>query len=117
VVVLTDIKVDWPSRVKVVRNKLWRASHLVFKIRKFVPIAVLIMLYYSFVYCHLQYCIMSCGTANTSFLQPLNILHNNELKIMVFSDYSCHITSLYKNNMKLNAAYRFELARCIAQNL
>jgi len=36
---------------------------------------------------------------------------------MVFSDYSCHITSLYKNIMKLNAAYRFELARCIAQNL
>jgi len=27
------------------------------------------MLYYSFFYCHLQYCIMSWGTANNSVLQ------------------------------------------------
>jgi len=35
----------------------------------FVPVAVLKILCYSFVYCHLQYCIMSWGTANNSVLQ------------------------------------------------
>ena len=87
--------------------------HLLFKIRKFIPIAVLKMLYYSFVYSHLQSCVMSWGTANSSVLQPLNILHNNILGIMTFSNYSCHVTPLYKNLnvLKLNYVYLLELAK------
>ena len=95
--VLIDSNLNWSSHVQLVRTKLSRASHLLFKIREFAPIAVLKMLYYSFVYCHLQYCIMSWGTANNSVLQPLNILHNKILGIMTFSNYSCHVTPLYKS--------------------
>jgi len=36
---------------------------MLFKIRKFVPIHVLRLLYFSFVH-HLQYCVISWGTAN-----------------------------------------------------
>jgi len=39
--VLTDSKLDLTSHVQLMRNKLPPASHLLFKIRKFVPIAVL----------------------------------------------------------------------------
>jgi len=47
---------------------------------------------------------MSWGTANNSILQPLNVLHNIILRIMTFSNYSCHVTPLYKNLnvLKLN---------------
>ena len=111
--VLIDSNLNWSSHVQLVRSKLSRASHLLFKIRKFVSIVVLKMLYYSFVYCHLQYCIMSWGTANNSILQPLNVLHNNILRIMTFSIYSCYVTALYKNLsvLKLNCKYRLELAK------
>jgi len=51
--VLIDSNLNWSSHVQWVRTKLSRASHLLFKIRKYGPIAVLKMLYYSFVYCHL----------------------------------------------------------------
>ena len=99
--------------MQLVRTKLSRASHLLFKIRKYVPIAVLKMLYYSFVYCHLQYCIMSKGTANNSVLQPLNVLHNIILRIMTCGNYRCHVTPSYKNlnALKLNDIYRLELAK------
>jgi len=70
--------------------------HLIYYL-KFDPIAVLRIFYYCFVYYDLQYCIMSWGTANNSVLQPFNVLHNNILRIMTFSNYSCHVTSLYKN--------------------
>jgi len=111
--VLIDSKSDWASHVNLVRTKLLHTSHLLFKIRKFVPIAVLKMLYYSFVYGHLQYCIVSWGTANNSVLRSLNVLHNNILRIMTFSNYSCLVTPLYKNLnvLKINDIYRFELAK------
>jgi len=68
-----------------------------FKIRKFVPIDVLRLLYFSFVHCHLQYCASSWGTDNNSFLQPLSVLQNNILRIMSFDKYRCHMLPLYKN--------------------
>jgi len=41
--VLTDSKSDWSSHVQLVRIKSSRASHLLFKIRKVVSIAILKM--------------------------------------------------------------------------
>jgi len=43
------------------------------KVRKFVPIDVLRLLYFSFVHCHLQHCVISWGTANNSVLQPVSL--------------------------------------------
>jgi len=56
---------------------------------------------------------MSWGKANNSVLQPLNVLNSNILRLMTFSDYSCHVTPIHKNlNMlKLNDIYRLELAK------
>jgi len=45
--VLIDRNLNWSSHVQLVRTKLSRASHLLFKIRKFVPIAFRKMSYYS----------------------------------------------------------------------
>jgi len=84
-----------------------------FLICKFVPIDVLRSLYLSFVHCHLQYCVVSWGTANNSVLQPLSVLQNNILRRMIFSKYRCRVTLLYKNLkiLKLNDIYQFELAQ------
>jgi len=57
--VLTDSRSDWSS-VQLVRTKLSRASYLLLKIRKFVPIAIPKILCRSFVYCHLHYNTVLC---------------------------------------------------------
>jgi len=56
---------------------------------------------------------MSWGTANNSVPQPFNVLHNIILKIMTFSNYSCHVIPLYKNPnvLKLNDINSIELAK------
>jgi len=56
---------------------------------------------------------LSWDTANNSVLQPLDVLHNNILRIMTLSNYGCHVTPLYKNLnvLKLNDIYRLELAK------
>jgi len=111
--VLIDSKLDWSSHAQFGENKFIVCISFIVQTKKLIPISVLKMLYYSFVYCHLQYCIMSRGTANNSVLQPLNVLHDNVSRIMTFSNYSCHATTLCKNLnvLKLNGIYRLEVAK------
>jgi len=111
--VLIDSRLDWSFHVLLIKRKLLYAYNMFFKIRKIVPIDILRLLYFSFVHCHLQYCVISWGTANNSVLQPLSLLQNNILRIMTFSKYRCHITPLHKKLkiLKLNDIYQFELAK------
>ena len=70
---------------------------MIYKIRMFVPINALRIIYYCFVYSHLQYFIVSYATACDSVLQPLNTIHNNVLRALTFSNFiKCRITPLYK---------------------
>jgi len=111
--VLIDSRLDWSSHVQLIKRKLLYACNMFFKIRKFVPIDILRLLYFCFFHCHLQYCVISWGTANNSVLQPLSVLINNILWIMTFSKYRCHITPLCKNLkiLKLNDIYQFEFEK------
>jgi len=69
-----------------------------------ISVDVLKMLCFSLVHCHLKYCIVSWGTATSSVLQPLEIVHNNILRTITYNKYRCHITPLYKalNILKLH---------------
>jgi len=65
------------------------------------------MLYFSLVYCHLKYCIILWGTASNSVLQPLEIVLNNILRTITYSNFRCHITTVYRslNILKLHDIY------------
>jgi len=111
--VLIDSRLDWSSHVQLNNMTLLYAYNMFFKIRKFVLIAVLRLLYFSFVHYHLRYCVISWGTANNSVLQPLPVLQNNILLMMTFTKYRCHIFPLYKNLkiLKLNDIHQFEFSK------
>ena len=70
--VLLDESLNWTSHVKYLQSKLSFASSTIYKIPNFVPINALRIIYYCFIYSHLQYCIISYGTACDSVLQLLN---------------------------------------------
>jgi len=70
---LIDRRLDGSSHVKLIKRKLLFACHVFFKICKFDPIDILRLLYFSFVHCHLQYCVISRGTANNSVPQQLSV--------------------------------------------
>ena len=94
--VLLDELLNWTSHVKDLKSKLSFASSMMYTIRNFAPINALRIIYYCFVYSHLQYCVVSYGTAWNSVLQPLNTIQNNALHTFTFSNFKCHITPLYK---------------------
>ena len=70
---LIDRRLDGSSHVQLIKRKLLFACDVFFKICKFDPIDILRLLYFSFVHCHLQYCVISRGTANNSVPQQLSV--------------------------------------------
>jgi len=95
--VLLDESLNWTSHVKSLKSRLSFASSMIYKIRNFVPVNAIRIIYFCLVYSHLQYCIVSYGTTCDSVLQPLNTIYNNVLRALTFSNFKCHITPLYKN--------------------
>ena len=111
--IFIDRNLNWSSHVASLKSKLACCAQILYKLRCLVSIDILKVLYFSFAYCHLQYCVVSWGHTNHSVLQSLNVLHNNLLRIMTFSRYTCHVTPLYKNLqlLKLTDIYNLELAK------
>ena len=105
--VLIDSWLDWSSYAQYIKSKLVRGAYLFYKFRSVVSVDVLKMLYLSLVHCHLNYCIVSWGTATNSVLQLLEVVHNNILRTITYNNFRCHITPLYKslNILKLHNIY------------
>ena len=61
------------------------------------------MLCYSLIYSHIQYRIVTWGTANKTVLQELNVKLNNLVRTITYSSKYCPVTCLYKllNFLKL----------------
>ncbi len=109
---IVDEKLDWKHHVNHIQKKISRASHFFCKLRHYVSLNTLVMLYYSLVYCHLSYCITSWGGVSKSSLYSLNVLQRRILRIITFSDFQCHSAPLFFNLKLLTITdlYHYKLA-------
>ena len=69
--------------------------------------------YYALAHSQIHYAITSYGSATATCLKPLEVLQNNILRIINFSDYRSSAQPLYKkfNILKLCDVYKVELAK------
>jgi len=102
-----------------VYKKVTQATGLVSKIRYYVNRKTLIMMYYSFVYCHLHYGILTWANVNQFVLKPLKILQNDILRLMSFkkSKDTVNLNKLYISfdMLKLEGIYELELVKFMYQ--
>lgn len=82
-----DHKLKWNKHVNYIKNKIAKASYILCKIRHYVNIQTLKMLYYSLVHPHLNYCLTAWGGAPNSTIKPLITLQKKILRIMTFNSY------------------------------
>ena len=59
--VILDCKLNWSSHINFIRNKISRASYIISKIRYYVDLPILKMIYFSLVHPHLSYCVTAWG--------------------------------------------------------
>jgi len=113
--VIVDEKLNWSSHLKRIETKLAFASSVIYKTRNILPLNTLKLLYYSFAYTHLSYCVTAWGSATTSHSKPIYVKQNNILRNMTFSNYDAQVSPIYKrlHFLKAQDIYKLELVKLL----
>ena len=93
--IILSEKLCWRPHINHLITKLSKSSFILSKIRHYVNLNTLKMIYYALVYPHLTYCITSWGGAPGYILDPLIILHKKIIRIITNSEFRCHTPPLF----------------------
>ena len=84
--VLIDSTLTWKDHIDNVITKISKSLGLLYKIRYFVNIKIMRMLYFSLVYPHLTYGIEVWGSADITYLNRIFILQKRIVRMLTFTD-------------------------------
>ena len=86
---------------------------MIFKLRHYVPLSTLKLVYYSMFHSHIQYSLLNWGRAAKSHYQKISILQNKILRAALFCPLHYPTTSLYFRFgvLKLEDMIKMELAK------
>ena len=83
--VYLDDKLTWNIHIDNLSKKLSKVCGMIYKLRYYVPLSTLKIVYYSMFYSHLQYSLLNWGRANKTKLHQLAVLQNTILRACRFS--------------------------------
>ena len=112
-----DNHLNWKPQIEHIMTSLAKASGVLYRLKKYVSRDTLPMVYHALVKSKLQYSIILWGSANKSFLNRLNKLHNKTICSVTALPYKTSINKLYHNAGVLMIAdlFRLNLAKFIFQ--
>ena len=79
-----DQKLSWNTHILNISTKIAKACGMLTKLRHFVPIEILIDVFYALIHSYLRYGILVWGNASNSSLEPLKALINKAVRIISF---------------------------------
>ena len=92
--VLLDCHLNWKDHVQHI-CKISRSIGILCKIRYFVDIDTRIQLYYAIIYPFLTFSCLVWGNTYISNIKPLEILQKKAIRIVTFSQFNAHTSSLF----------------------
>ena len=111
--ILLDNKLSWKSRVSSLCSKISKVCGIFYKLRYYVLLCTLRIVYFSLLQSYLQYSLINWGRANKSTINPLEKLQNKIIRISLF----CHKRTANGNLfakfhvLKLTNLYKLECAK------
>lgn len=111
--VFLDEKLNWKGHINIIKTKVSRGIHLISKLRNYININTLKMVYFSTVYPHLSYCITAWGGTYPSTILPIYKLQKRCIRIMSNSTFNSHTKPLFikLNLLPLNYIYKLNLGK------
>ena len=70
---------------------------MIYKLRYFVPLSTVKIVYYSMFHSHLQFSLLNWGRSLKNYFPQLNILQNKVLRAILFRPKQFNTTLLYSN--------------------
>ena len=110
--VYIDQKINWHRHIQQIKSKLSSASYIISKVRHYLNLNTLKLIYYSLVHPHLQYCVTSWGGASTTALQPIIKLQKRIIRNITKSPYNTHTKPLFVkfNILPFNILYELNVS-------
>jgi hypothetical protein len=94
--VYIDQKLTWDIHIHHIKMKISKGIGIVGKMRKFVNDKMLCILYYSFVYPYIHYCIEIWGKAYNTHLNSILKLQKRAVRILTYSLPQSHSDPLFR---------------------
>ena len=113
--VLIDDKLTWKPHINFVLGKISRMVGILSKVKNNLTFSSLKSIYYSLVYCHLQYGIVFWGAASQQEVNKIFIAQKKIIRLMEGAPYRAHSEPLFKKNnfIKVQDIRRLEMAKFI----
>ena len=110
--VIIDKTLSFTYHIDLVSNKISKTIGILYKIKDFVPINILRIIYMSLIQSYLSYGVSAWGAANSTNLNHLVILQKRAIRLVNNSDYLDHTNPIFYNLniLKLNDFY---IIRCL----
>lgn len=111
--VLLDNKLTWHYQVEKVRLKVVSGVWALARLRNFVSAKILLNVYYSMICSHINYCILSWGSAARTVLKPIYVLQKKAVRLITRSDYKAHANPIFKklNILTIYDIHKLEVAK------
>ena len=111
--VLIDKNLNWKAHIHHMNPKLAKGLGMIAKIRHFISSSVLRNIYYAFIHAHINYAILSWGSAAPTNLEPIKVSMRKVVRLMAFQDRDAHSEPLYQqfNILNFDDSYRLEVAK------
>ena len=93
--VYLDNKLSWRTHIDKICKKVSKVCGMIYKLRYYVPLSTLKIVYFSLFHSHIQYSLLNWGRASKSILYKLKILQNKILRAMLFCSKQNQTNLLY----------------------
>ena len=108
-----DNKLSWKTHINNLCFKLSKVSGIIFKVRHFVPLSTLKLVYYTMFHSHIQYSLLIWGRAAKGHLDKLSNVQNKILRACLFRPLHFPTNYLYSKcrELKLEDMIKMEKAK------
>ena len=93
--VYLDNKLSWRTHIDKICKKVSKVCGMIYKLRYYVPLSTLKIVYFSLFHSHIQYSLLNWGRASKSILYKLKILQSKILRAMLFCSKQDQTNLLY----------------------
>ena len=103
---------SWDVHITNVSNKVSKCIGILYKLKHVLPQSTLLLLYNTFLYPYLNYCIIVWGNHNKTRMDLLHKLQKKALRICTGSHYLSHSAPIFKelNTLNIFDIYTYNIA-------
>ena len=89
--IFLDNQLSWQPHIDQTIKKLSRTCGMIFKLKCYVPISTLKLIYYSMFHSVIQYSLLNWGRASKSQFHNIQIMQNRFLRASLFHESRSHL--------------------------